>query len=70
MIAVVPVGMSTVRMKIRMEMALMRPGTTAGRHASAKMIALPHMPSVVTRSAIQTPMTVAAAVVASAIPIE
>ncbi|MNY56895.1 hypothetical protein D3C86_1930210 [compost metagenome] len=70
MIAKVPVGMSTVRMKMRMEMALISPGTTAGRQASAKMTALPHMFSAETSSAIQTPMIVAEIVVASAMPIE
>ena len=36
MIAWVPVGMSIVAMKMRSEMALIRPGTTAGRQASAE----------------------------------
>ncbi|MNE94577.1 hypothetical protein D3C80_1925610 [compost metagenome] len=70
MIAPVPVGISSTRMKMRMEMALIRPGTTAGRQASAKITERAIMPSVVISSAIHTPTIVANSVVIRAMKIE
>ena len=70
MMAPVPVGMSRVATKMRIEMAEIIPGTTAGRQASAKMRVRSQMPSADISMAIQTPTTVDTSVTATAIRME
>ncbi|MNY53279.1 hypothetical protein D3C86_1890210 [compost metagenome] len=69
MMATVPVGRSMVVMKMRSEIAEIIPGTTAGRQATAKATYWAAPRSEPISMAIQTPITVAMAVVAAAMVI-